>query len=305
MDYVLGVINPNHLEGAPYPVTVAGVEEKRRTYISYLNDMTYVYAQPLDPGARHGTCAHAWYADRGEWMYALEHDQVNAMIPASFPTWMRTLGHTVSVASGQTRLAGNGPNCCLVSHGSSSAWTFGEDPWHAPHVSVSELFVRPGVTVTVRNKAGVGIVFDPLPGSIVTWRGTDWTVTAKSTAPFYRMSFRVIDPNRELVQRDRKFPHRLAHALRDEQRIVPLHLDLAGYEDISQGRRPGPSKPVIVHAAVANKKSQSTGQKKKAAPTVAKESTPLEAAGRDSNRKLDASEPVPKKSKKAPPPRKK
>jgi len=128
--YIVGVLQPERVDGPPYKDTSGEKERMVQTYGSRLRDTQFIYPEPEDLGAKHGKCACAWFADRGEWMYALEQTQRNAYLPQAFPTWLRTLSRQLQTASKKTRFVGNGFNCCLISYGISSSWTYGEDPWH-------------------------------------------------------------------------------------------------------------------------------------------------------------------------------
>lgn len=275
--YVLGALDPKCLAGSLFTEG----EHVRRTYESMLSALQYVYPQPADPQAKHGTCAHAWFADRGDWLYILEETQRNALVPAAFPEWLRALGSKAQAGCKKTKglakawnadLLSHGWNCCLVSYGTSSAWTFGEDPWHPEDGCVCDVFIGQDISLVVCNPDGVGISVQPLLGSIFTWRGKDWTMGAKAKEPFYRLSFRFLHPNRDGMQKDAKYPHRLRDALHLEKRIVPLHLSIEEREDILQNRRP-PAKEVT-------------------------------AAPRPVAKEVAAEPSAPKKAKRAPPPKK-
>jgi hypothetical protein len=282
LNYVVGALDPKCLAGSLYKEG----EHVRRTYEALLAGVQFVYPQPEDPTAKHGTCAHAWFADRGDWLYTLEETQRNSLVPAAFPEWLRSLGRQVHAGSKKTMSAANawgadlishGWNCCLVSYGTSSAWTFGEDPWHPEGACVSDLFISGGgggggaqdISLVLCNPDGVGVSVQPLLGSILTWRGKGWTMGAKSKEPFYRLSFRFIHPNLDGMQKDAKYPHRLRDALRQEKRIIPLHLNIEEHDDVLQGRRPH-SPVTVLKPKVAQVKAKEPEPEPEAVPSAAK-----------------------------------
>jgi len=236
-DYVAGALDPKHVDG---PSFTAGEDERPcKTYATLLQDVQFIYPEPVDPKGTHGTCAHAWFANRGEWIYALEPTQRNAFIPASFPEWLCLLSQRISAASTATRLVGNGWNCCLISFGTRSSWTFDEDPWHPSDLCVADLFVGQDVHITMSSRGGAGtFALDPASGAVMAWKGKDWIMTAEALPdkPFYHLSFRVIDPNRLDAQLRIKYAHRRADALHAEVRIVPAHLPDMGKVSVTDMR---------------------------------------------------------------------
>jgi len=101
------------------------------------------------------------------------------------------------------------------------------------------------VTLTVSNAAGDGFKLTPHVGSVLVTRGRGWSIVATCEKPFYRLSFRAIDPCKEALIRERvaKTDHRLPAALAAEVRIVPNHLKAAG---ISPGLPAALDLPVTV-----------------------------------------------------------
>jgi|WetSurMetagenome_2_1015567.scaffolds.fasta_scaffold01568_11 hypothetical protein len=232
-DYMVNGVDASHVDGPSYTVFSEGERHERKTYMKRLYDLQFIYPEPRPPGDPHGTCAHAWFADRGQWLYALESTQRNAFVPHSMPEWLRMLSHRLYTANKRTRQTDDFWNCCLISYGTSSSWTFGEDPWHNAHNYVTEFFVADSddlaVTVT-RDEDGASFTFRPVKGSICVWRGLGYTMSARATVPFFRLSFRIIHPLFEHAQMDKKYPHRLAEALAAERRLVPNHMTLAHRE---------------------------------------------------------------------------
>jgi hypothetical protein len=303
LDYVLGALDPTHMEGHPYIVKTGASgaagqgedeEERHSTFATLLGDVTFTYPQPEDVRSRHGTSAYAWFADRGEWLYALEGTQRNAFVPAAFPSWLRMLANRVHAASTLTRLTGHGWNCCLVSYGVRSTWTYGEDPWHDPSAYVADVFIGDGVRLTVRNAKGKGLRLNPQKGGILTWRGDgdDWSMVAHSETlqPMFRLSFRTIDPCRENRQKALKYPHRLRDALRAEQRLVPCHLNTGERDRVIQGHRFLLAGTSAINP-VAGTGTEAEPRKPRAAAVTVED--PEAVTGQK--------EPAPKKPKKAPP----
>lgn len=300
LDYIPGAVDPSRLAGPSYTVFSAGEKKQCRSYIKCLNDVQFTYPQPADPDAKHGTSAYAWFADRGDWSYAPERQQRNALVPCSMPEWLRQLGQQLHVASEMTRLVGTGWNCCLISYGTSSVWSCGEDPWHLMSGFVTEFFVGESVRITVRHENGSYFMLDPLPGSLISWRGPGSTLEARSDQPFFRLSFRVLVPLKEHAQWDAKMPHRMPEALAMEQRIVPLHLTLDQRERLMQGQRPHPL--VIMNAPPAKAKHPvGTPVEYKRAPAAAKREKPASILAEEAAEKASEQKKA-KTKKKAPPP---
>jgi hypothetical protein len=210
-------------------------EQQTEVFSMCAQDMQFTYPNPLSKAAERGDCAYSWYADRGDWIYAIDKSQRNAFVPQAWPEWLRGLSHKVNAASPLTTL-GTGWNCCLISWGTSCIWTHGEDPWHRDDSFVGDVVLAPASsTVTVTYSRGeskdgppASFSINPRVGSYMVSSGMDWKIAAESRTPFYYVSFRLIDPLRVIYkQHMAKVKHRLPQYLATERRIVPRHVEEA------------------------------------------------------------------------------
>ncbi len=184
-----------------------------------LSEFQYVYPEPAQPDS---DCAHAWFADRG-WTYATHKKQGNTFAALSMPEWLRDMAHAIRVLSPVARTT-TGWNSCLVSYGTHSRWTHGEDPWNEEHSLSGEIYLSADGHSRVQlqiSKDDVSFSLTPRPGSFFVWRGLGWTVQVHSEMPFYRIAFRLISPMYETRQHKAKYHNRFAAAMAKERRVIP------------------------------------------------------------------------------------
>jgi hypothetical protein len=292
--------------------------EQAAVYASCAQDLQYVYPNP--PCSGRGDCAYIWFADNGEWIYAIDKQQRNAFVPHAWPEWLRLLSQRLH-ASSKLSKGGTGWNCCLIAHGTESHWTHGEDPWHRDEFVMGEIFVGGPVKLVVSHAEHPGaFALEPAAGSFMVSSGTGWSIAATSDAPTYRLSFRLIDPLR-VMQRQHmaKYKHRRAQELATEVRIVPRHvkegaavrgppmvepIQVVTVEPQAARPRPKPAS-VIIDDDDAQEQKTEAKPKKKRKPAAKRAPPPPPPPVVEAPREEAAAAAPSKKRKPAPPPKKK